>query len=487
MKVLMVASEMVPYAKTGGLADVVGSLPLALQKADMEIKSILPYYSMVEQAGVDVTAELIGIPVEIGNEKFTGNILRKKGADGGEVYFVQQHQFFAREGLYGTPQGDYPDNLKRFIFFSKIVLRFCELMDFAPDIVHCHDWQAGLIPVYIKTLAKNIPVFQKTAIIFTIHNIAYQGLFEANQFALTELPNSVFSVDGLEYWGKMNWLKAGINFSDYINTVSLKYSQEIQTPEFGYGMDGILRNRRHRLTGIINGVDYAVWNPETDKLIAANYSIQDLKGKKKCKADLLASFNLPQTAVDHPVLGIISRLAAQKGFDLLAEIIEHLMERNLTLILLGTGEQKYHDLFLALARRFPEKIGVKVAFDNHLAHKIEAGSDIFLMPSRYEPCGLNQIYSLKYGTIPVVHATGGLDDTVQAYDLINGKGNGFKFYNYTAGAFLSAIDQALEIYNRPEEWRKIMINSMQADFSWEKSALSYKALYELALGLATLK
>ncbi|MBN2093042.1 glycogen synthase GlgA [candidate division KSB1 bacterium] len=487
MKVLMVASEMVPYAKTGGLADVVGSLPLALKNDDMEIKCILPYYSMVEQSGVDVTAELIGIPVDMGNEKFTGNILRKKGADAVEVYFVQQHQFFTREGLYGTPEGDYPDNLKRFIFFSRIVLRFCELINFAPDIVHCHDWQAGLIPVYIKTLAKNKSVFQKTAIIFTIHNIAYQGLFGAYQFPLTDLPASVFTVDGLEYWGKMNWLKAGINFSDYINTVSLKYSQEIQTPEFGYGMDGILRNRRHRLTGIINGVDYTVWNPETDELIAANYSIQDLKGKKKCKADLLASFNLPKSAKDRPVLGIISRLAAQKGFDLLAEIIEHLMERNLTVVLLGTGEQKYHDLFWDIANRFPEKIGVKIAFDNQLAHKIEAGSDMFLMPSRYEPCGLNQIYSLKYGTIPVVHATGGLDDTVQAYDPISGKGNGFKFHNYTAGAFLSVIDQALEVYSRPEEWKKLMINAMQADFSWEKSANSYKALYELSLGLVNRK
>lgn len=486
MKVLMIASEMFPYAKTGGLADVVGSLPLALKKFNMEIKCILPYYSMVEQSGVEVTADLIGIPIDIGNEKFTGNILRKKDSNGANVYFVQQHQFFAREGLYGTPAGDYPDNLKRFIFFSKMVLRFCELTNFAPDIVHCHDWQAGLIPVYIKTLAKNRSVFQKSAIIFTIHNIAYQGLFDANQFPLTELPTAVFTVEGLEYWGKMNWLKAGINFSDYINTVSLKYSQEIQTPEFGYGMDGVLRNRRHRLTGIINGVDYSVWNPATDKFIAVNYSSQDLSGKKKCKADLLASFKLPARANDIPVLGIISRLAAQKGFDLLAEIIEHLIERNLIVILLGTGEQKYHDLFLDIAKRFPEKIGVKIAFDNQLAHKIEAGSDIFLMPSRYEPCGLNQIYSLKYGTIPIVHATGGLEDTIQAYDPISGKGNGFKFHTYSAGAFLSAIDQALEIYHRPEEWEKIMINAMQADFSWEKSALSYKSLYELALELTNL-
>lgn len=481
MKILMASSEMVPFAKTGGLADVVGALPYALEKLDCQIKVILPYYLMVEQAKPNVACHFEAIPIDIGNEKFTGNILSLKLTDKVEVCFVQQHQFYYREGLYGTSEGDFPDNLKRFVFFSKMALKFCELAGFQPDIIHCHDWQTGLIPVYMRTFPQEKLFFEKAASIFTIHNVAYQGLFEARDLGLTGLPDSVFTVAGIEYWGKMNLLKAGINFSDYVSTVSPKYSQEIQTPAFGYGMEGILQDRAARLRGILNGVDYSVWDPATDPLIKANYSSKKMTGKQACKRDLLNEYNLPKTLAQKPLIGIISRLVTQKGFDLLAQIIDPLMERDLGMVLLGTGEKKYEELFRDIAQRYPGKIGVCLKYDNTLAHKIEAGSDIFLMPSKYEPCGLNQIYSLKYGTIPVVHATGGLADTILLFNQDTGTGNGYKFYHYSSWACLEAIDAALRLFQNKKNWKKIVQNAMQADFSWDRSAVAYKQLFEQAL------
>jgi len=481
MHVLMAASEMAPFAKTGGLADVVSALPPALARKGCQTKIFLPLYLMVEQSNLPTEIVYEGIPLELGNERFVGNILRYKMSPEMEVYFVQQQQFFYREGLYGTAQGDYADNAKRFIFFSKMILRYCELAGYTPEVIHCHDWQTGLIPVYLKHLPRIAAQFQKSVVVFTIHNIAYQGLFPAALFPLTNLPPSVFTVDGFEYWGKMNFMKAGINFADYITTVSEKYSDEIKTPEFGYGIDGILRNRAGRLVGILNGVDYSVWDPATDPLIVANYSSQKLSGKKQCKADLLSEFNLPKKLMNKPLLGIISRLVDQKGFDLLAEIIDQLMQRDLALILLGTGEQKYHTLFQTIAEEFPAKTGIRIAYDNPLAHRIEAGSDIFLMPSKYEPCGLNQIYSLKYGTVPIVRATGGLDDTIQPFDLATETGNGFKFVTYSPADFLKTIDTALDLYRQKKIWRKLMQNAMQADYSWERSAEKYFQLYEQAL------
>lgn len=480
MKILMASSEMVPFAKTGGLADVVGALPFALEKLDCQIKVILPYYLMVEQSKPAVTCIFEEIPIDIGNEKFTGNILSLHLTENVEVLFVQQHQFFYREGLYGTPEGDFPDNLKRFIFYAKMVLKYCELSNYQPDIIHGHDWQAGLIPVYLRTLPREKTFFEKTASIFTIHNVAYQGLFEARYFGLTGLPESVFSIPGIEYWGKMNLLKAGINFSNHITTVSPRYSQEIQTPEFGYGMEGILQERAHRLHGILNGVDYSVWNPATDPLIKSKYSPENMAGKAKCKLDLLAEYNLPAGLASKPLIGIISRLVTQKGFDLLAQILDNLMQRDLGMVLLGTGEKKYQDLFREMAQRFPGKVGLRLAYNDSLAHKIEAGSDIFLMPSRYEPCGLNQIYSLKYGTIPVVHATGGLEDTIELFNPATGTGNGYKFYHYSPWSFLEALDAALQLFRNPEKWQQVVQNAMQADFSWDRSAVAYKQLYGLA-------
>ncbi len=397
------------------------------------------------------------------------------------VYLIKCDEFFDRGSLYGTAKGDYRDNAERFIFFSRCALEACIKLGFTPDIVHCHDWQSGLIPAYLKTIYSNKPNFLKTGSVFTIHNIAYQGLFDRAAFNLTGLPGRLFSIDGLEYWGNMSILKAALMFSDIINTVSKKYSEEIQTTEFGYGMEGILAMRRADLYGILNGVDYDEWNPETDKFLAAQYSSADLKGKQACKEDLLKEFNLPASLRTQPLLGVISRLADQKGFDLLAEIIDELMAINLGFVLLGTGEQKYHDLFAAIGKKYPKRAGIKIAYNNAIAHKIEAGCDLFLMPSRYEPCGLNQIYSLKYGTVPVVRATGGLDDTIVDYNEKDGRGNGFKFSEYSAQEFLHSIKRALKIYADKTKWARLVKNCMANDFSWEQSARQYMELYGKAL------
>jgi starch synthase len=480
-KVLFASPEVVPFAKTGGLADVAGTLPVALRAMGCDIRIIMPFYRMVESVAAERTLIVEGLEIAVGNKIYAGDVWETKLAQSVPVYLIKCDEFFDRGSLYGTAKGDYRDNAERFIFFSRCALEACMKLGFAPDIVHCHDWQSGLIPAYLKTIYRNKPCFLKTGSIFTIHNIAYQGLFDRAAFNLTGLPGRLFSIDGLEYWGNMSILKAALMFSDIINTVSKKYSEEIQTPEFGYGMEGILAMRKSDLYGILNGVDYEEWNPEEDKYIAAHYSSTDLNGKQTCKEDLLKEYKLPASLGSKPLLGVISRLADQKGFDLLAEIIDELMTINLGFVLLGTGEQKYHDLFIAIGKKYPKRAGIKIAYNNAIAHKIEAGCDLFLMPSRYEPCGLNQIYSLKYGTVPVVRATGGLDDTIVDYNESDGRGNGFKFTEYSAQAFLHSINRALKIYANKTKWARLVKNCMAHNFSWEQSARQYMELYGKAL------
>jgi len=398
-----------------------------------------------------------------------------------EVYPFAQDSLYNRDGLYGTCYGDFQDNAERFIFFSKAIFIFCQRMGFSPDIIHHHEWQTGLIPAYLKSVYQNDPLFSHTAAVFTIHNIAYQGLFKKEKFWLTGLPTEMYNPEGIEFWERINFMKAGIVYGDAINTVSQKYSQEIQTPEYGYGLEGILRKKRENLYGILNGVDYEDWDPSHDPHLIAQYDLKDISRKRDCKKDLLKEFHLPSSLENAPLLGMISRLADQKGFDLLMEILEQLFALNIGFVLLGTGEQKYHDLFTQVARKYPQKAGIRIAYDDRLAHKIEAGADFFLMPSKYEPCGLNQIYSLKYGTIPVVRATGGLDDTITHYDPATKKGNGFKFIRYDAKEFLNTIKGAISFYSQPEHWRQLLRNAMTADFSWERSAEAYLQLYRKAL------
>ena len=357
---------------------------------------------------------------------------------GGRFFFVDDPEYFDREQLYSRGAADYPDNAERFAELSRAAIEFAKQI-WMPDVIHCHDWQSVPAPVLLGTLYKNDPQLRPVPVIFTIHNMGYQGLFPRDTLARLGLPASLFRTEGLEFYGKINCLKGGLLYADYLTTVSRKYAEEIQTPEYGAGLDGVLRQRAESLVGILTGVDYTEWNPSSDKLIAANYTAKQLEGKRACKRDLLAEFGLPAAGIDRPVVGIVSRFVDQKGFDLLAEAADELLEEDLAIVALGTGVPKYEKMFLALAQRYPARVAVKVAYNNVLAHKIEAGADLFLMPSRYEPCGLNQIYSLKYGTVPVVRATGGLDDTIENFDLATGRGTGFKFGEYTAAALLGAV------------------------------------------------
>lgn len=396
------------------------------------------------------------------------------------IYFLEREECYDRPHLYGGSLGDYFDNDLRFSLLARGALETVRTLGFRPDLIHGHDWQTGLIPACLHFQRGSDPFFRETAVLFTIHNLAYQGLFPRSILDLVGLPGECFTPDGLEFWGQVNLLKAGIVYSQVINTVSRKYAEEIQTPEYGYGLEGVLQSRKDTLFGILNGVDYSLWNPSADPYLAAPYGPGNLSGKRLCKQDLLKRLEFPEERRDSPLLGIISRLADQKGFDLLAAVADRLLSLDLSLVILGTGEEKYHRLFSEMAVRYPEKLRVRLTFDDALAHRIEAGCDIFLMPSRYEPCGLNQIYSLKYGTIPVVRATGGLDDTVLPYDPDTGEGTGFKFVPYEPEAFLQTVEEALRVFRQPERWQRLMEKAMTMDFSWEASARQYMKLYRLA-------
>ncbi len=481
LRVLFATPEAVPFAKTGGLADVAGALPKFLQPLGCEVKLVMPYYRMVRTSGFPLQYLGEEIEVPLGGEVIRGDIYQGQLTPEIPVYFIGREEYFDREFLYGTPKGDYFDNAERFIFFSRAVLVLAQHLGFSPDIIHHHEWQTGLISAYLQSVYRENPFFSQTAVVFTIHNLAYQGLFKREKLSLTGLPPEMYNPEGLEFWERINLMKAGIVYGDVINTVSKKYSEEIQTPEFGYGLDGILRKRRQDLYGILNGVDYQDWDPAHDPHLAAHYSLHHMAGKKKCKKDLLKEFGLPVSLENAPLLGVISRLADQKGFDLLAQILEELFQLDVGFVLLGTGEKKYHDLFTVVAQKYPKKAGIRIAYDDRLAHKIEAGADLFLMPSKYEPCGLNQIYSLRYGTIPVVRATGGLDDTITHYDPSTGKGNGFKFKGYDAKELLEQIKRAIALYHQPEHWNKVQQNAITADFSWQRSAEAYLDLYHQAL------
>lgn len=481
LRVLFVTPEAVPFAKTGGLADVAGALPKFLQALGCELRVVMPYYRMVKESGLPLQYLGEEIEVPIGNEILQADIYQGQLNQGIPIYFIGREEFFDREYLYSTPRGDYFDNPERFVFFSKAALILCNHMGFSPEIIHHHEWQTGLISAYLKSIYRNDLLFSHTAMVFTIHNIAYQGIFKKEKFWLTGLPMEMYNPEGIEFWERINFMKAGIVYADVINTVSQKYSEEIQTSEYGYGLEGVLRKRREDLYGVLNGVDYQDWDPSRDPHLIAHYDLKDISGKRECKRDLLKEFHLPPVLENFPLLGMISRLADQKGFDLLVKILDQLFSLDIGFVLVGTGEQKYHDLFIEVARKYPRKTGIRIAYDDRLAHKIEAGADLFLMPSKYEPCGLNQIYSLKYGTIPVVRATGGLDDTIVNYSPTTRRGNGFKFTHYDAKEFLDQIRVAIGFYSQPEHWKQLIQNAMSEDFSWQRSAEAYLQLYRKAL------
>ena len=475
MHIAFVASEAVPFSKTGGLADVVGALPRALAAMGHEISVYLPRYRHTRIPEERTVVQSITIPFD-DRYRFC-SILTGAGYPGVRFFFVDYPPFFDRDGLYGTASGDFPDNAERFALFSRAVLEASKILG-VPDVFHCHDWQAALVPILLRTQYVEDPAFHSAGVVFTIHNMGYQGLFPPEILPLLTLPWDLFTITKMEYFGNVNFLKGALAYSDLITTVSRKYAQEIQTSEFGFGLEGVLKERAQSVIGILNGVDYEEWNPATDKLIAAHYSSEDLSGKQECKRDLLATFGLSNADPTPPVIGIVSRFAAQKGFDLIGQVIDRLALEDVLFTVLGSGDKLYEEMFLRLARRVPDKIAVRIAYDNVLAHKIEAGADMFLMPSRYEPCGLSQIYSLKYGTVPVVRATGGLDDTIDPWDPRTKKGTGFKFQEYTGEALLRAIHQATQVYRDPGSWQKLMRNGMSKDFSWRVSAREYARAYE---------
>jgi starch synthase len=475
MHIAFVASECVPFSKTGGLADVVGALPRALAALGHEISVYIPRYRHTRIAEERTVVQSITVPFD-DRYRFC-SVLTGAGYPGVRFYFVDYPPFFDRDGLYGTASGDFPDNAERFALFCRAVLEASKVLG-VPDIFHCHDWQAALIPVLLRTQYFEDPAFQSTGTVFTIHNMGYQGLFPPEILPLLTLPWDLFTIAKMEYFGNVSFLKGALVYSDLISTVSRKYAQEIQTSEFGFGLDGVLKERSQSVAGILNGVDYEEWNPATDKFIAAHYSSEDLSGKLECKRDLLASFGFSNTAENFPVIGIVSRFAAQKGFDIIGQVIDRLALEDVLVTVLGSGDRLYEEMFMRLARRVPEKVAVRVAYDNALAHKIEAGADMFLMPSRYEPCGLNQIYSLKYGTVPIVRATGGLDDTIEPWDQRAKKGTGFKFQEHTGEALLRTIHQAFQVYRDPTSWQRLMRNGMAKDFSWRVSAREYVRAYE---------
>jgi starch synthase len=476
--VLLVGSEAVPFAKTGGLADVLGALPAALSRLGWCATVALPRYR-----GVTAGELVERFPVVIGGHWSDAAFFTAPLADGAQALLIDCAEFFDRDALYGIGNVDYPDNARRFAFLARAALEFFGRSGSAPDVVHAHDWQAGLVPVYLRTLYATHPVLGGTPSVFTIHNLAYQGLFEAGWLPRLDLPSDLFGIDGLEFWGRISFLKGGINFSNAITTVSPRYAQEIQTPDWGFGFDGILRRRSADLAGILNGIDTNEWNPESDPHLPEPFSRDDLTGKAAAKRAVLARYSIPATsaALARPLIGMISRMVDQKGLDLIAAIADRLSQIEASFVILGTGEAQYQDMWRRLAAEHPDRIGVRIGFDEALAHLIEAGADIFLMPSHFEPCGLNQMYSLRYGTAPLVREVGGLADTVT--DAAPGvpDATGFVFRDYAPQALLGTLERAVALFHDRRRWGALQRAGMEKDYSWDRSAREYVKIYERIL------
>lgn len=481
MKVAFIASEVVPFAKTGGLADVAGALPIELKKSGVDVKVFMPKYYSVDENKYNLHyVDFVGeFQVRVGGYAQPVNLFSGLLPDSNvEIYFIDAPAFFHRSSIYTSDR----DEDERFILFQKGVIEAIQRLGWAPDVIHLNDWQTGLIPLLIKDNYNWDRMFDNTSFLFTVHNIGYQGVFGSDTIRKAEINEHYFTGNHvLEHGGAVNFMKAGILYSNIINTVSATYSEELMSAEYGAGMHYYLWQRRNDFYGILNGIDYNVWNPETDRHLPAHYNIDDLSGKEENKKRLLESMNLKYHR-DTPVVGIVSRMVSQKGFDIIAPVLGELMELNAQFVILGSGEYEYEQMFNNIARIFPHKVSVYLGYNNELAHLIEAGADIFLMPSRYEPCGLNQMYSLRYGTVPVVRKTGGLADTVYDWDEIKsigeGFGNGFSFQDYAGWALADALKRALANYHNKDVWTQIQKNGMGMDLSWTKSAEKYLELYQ---------
>ncbi|MCG3160415.1 MAG: Glycogen synthase [Acidobacteria bacterium] len=476
MRVILASSEVVPYSKTGGLGDVAGALPKALARIGCDISVVTPRYTGFGKRHGDVvnheTGEMIFDDLRV---PFAGGVkyaaVWRDWMNGAPVYFIDNHEYFGHGYIYGSGNFD----VERFAFFSRAVIELAKRIGGPPDIIHCNDWQTGFIPAYLTTVYAADPFFARTATLFTIHNLAYQGLFDPNLLPKFGLGWDVFQY-GMEFHDAANAMKSGIYFSTAISTVSPKYAQEIQTPEFGNRLDGLLRARHDDLIGILNGVDYHEWNPETDPHLAANYSIHNFDGKAACKRDLLEKYHLP-IDLEKPVVAIVSRLTSQKGIELITQAVWRMLETGAYFVLLGSGAESYEGYFQHVRDTMPAQVGVYFGYNNALAHQIEAGADMFLMPSSYEPCGLNQMYSLKYGTAPIVRGVGGLDDTIRNFEPTTRQGNGYKFYEYSGDRLTEKFYEAIMAYYDRGTWRALQRNGMREDFSWERSAHNYLNAY----------
>jgi len=478
MKILLATPEALPYAKTGGLADVAGALTKEFLKMGETVHTVLPLYKKVKERQHILKDTGINIEVSVGNILKEGRIF----SDLSSTYFIACDEFFGRPELYGTPDGDYQDNASRFVFFSRGVLEVCKALTFKPDIIHCHDWQTGLVPLYLKTLYGTDRFFKNTATLLTIHNLGYQGLFPPSHMPITGLGWSFYTPKGIEFYGQLNFLKAGILSADILNTVSHTYAKEILSEEYGFGLDGVLRERVRDLYSVLNGIDLEEWDPLRDSAIHSQYSALDSSGKAACKRELMNTLFGRRAGgkKDAPLIAIVGRLSAQKGMDLVSQSIGELVSFGIKLVVLGKGEDIYHKTLLDIERRYKGNVSVTIGFEESLAHRIYAGSDFFLMPSRYEPCGLGQLIAMRYGSIPIARKTGGLSDTIHDYEPLTSRGTGFLFSDYTPSAMQDAVKRALCVYTDPDKMKSMVTNCMKMDFSWMNSAKKYIALYKIA-------
>jgi len=474
MKIAFIASEAAPYAKTGGLADVVSALPRALAAAGHELVLFLPLYRAVREKFPGLARRIDGLPGSFS--------VWEDRAGAVPTYFLAHDAFFDRDHFYGTASGDDADNGDRFALFSRAALEALRRLNFVPDIVHAHDWQAAAAPAYLKFVFSGDPFFRRTKSVFTIHNLAYQGLSDPGLLRRVGLPGHIFGPDGLEFFGRVNLLKAGILYADGITTVSPRYAREIQTPEFGCGLDGLLRARSAALRGIINGIDDSAWDPEHDPILAAPFGLENLAGKRACKRDLLRAFDFSVSPPDLPVIGMVARFASQKGFDLLLGAMAGLAKLNIRIVIVGSGEAGIERDLVRALNRYPRMLGLKIGYDDLLARKVYGGSDFFLIPSRYEPCGLTQMYSQRYAAVPIVRAVGGLDDTVEEYAPRTGRGTGFKFAEAEPDALVTTVRRALRIWTNPKARGKLRRNGLGRDFSWKRPAGDYLKLYRDLIG-----
>lgn len=478
MKIIFAASEIAPYAKTGGLADVAGSLPLAIARLGHDVRLVMPRYGRIDPKAFGL-AHIASFYVPLGTWKERCDVFEGK-TDRVTVYFINKDVYFGRPELYRTAQADYPDNAERFIFFSRSILELCIALGLEPHIIHVNDWQTGLVPLYLQKAYRAAPNFRHTKTVLTIHNLGYQGIFWHWDLRLIGLGWGIFNPEGIEFWGKLNFLKAGIVYADAVTTVSKTYSREIQTPEYGHGLEGVIAKRARDLYGIVNGIDYSEWDPSTDRLIAKQFSAAKPDGKAVCKQALQMRVGLP--ASDMPLAAMVTRLTEQKGLDILIEALPELMGLGIRLVILGTGEERYHVLLKSLEEKYRDRMKVILEFDDGLARQIYAGADIFLMPSLYEPCGLGQMIALRYGTVPVARRTGGLADTIIDYNPKTGKGTGFLFDKYSAADLVSCIRRCLSVYSDRRKWRSLVRAEMVQDFSWERSAKEYVKVYRKVMG-----